>query len=189
MLPRLFDNRRVYILGGGPSLDRDTCDRLRGLHAIVINSTAWLAPWAEILFFGDASWCRDHMGLVAAFGGLAVTSSAKAHRRAPEAILVEPPLIPDPAGLTSGHLALALAAAMGAAEIVLLGFDCRTIAGRSHCHNDYAGAWTDSLYRDRVLPTWAGWRQQMTGKGVHVVNATPDSAIAEFRKVTLRNLL
>lgn len=185
-LPKLFDGR-VFILGGGPSLDRATVDRLRGYHVIAINSVARWCPWAEVLVFSDWSWCRDNRPLVDAWPGMIVTSSARAARVLPDHLRVA--LVPPLPGMTSGHLAVDVAAELGAAEVVLLGFNCRTVAGRSHCHDDYAAQWSDTVYRERILPLWAGWRARMEAKGVRVINATRGSAIMEFETASLDALL
>lgn len=185
-LPRLFAGRRVYILGGGPSLTLEIADRLRGLHVVVVNSTARLAPWAEVLFFGDWRWFADNRPIVDPWPGLAVTTCTRAARTLPRLHLVGPPEVAT--GLTSGHSALDVAAAMGAAEIVLLGFDCRTVAGRSHHHDDYRVQAPESLYRERILPMWAGWGERMRQKGVAVINATPGSALDEFPRADLGEL-
>ena len=127
MLPQLFEGRRCFVLGGGPSLTREVCDRLRGRHAIVINSTARLAPWAEVLFFSDAGWFRDHRGIVDPWPGLVITASLKAYRRALDRLhLVRPPTVKAETA-TSGHHALDAAAALGAVELVF----SASIAGRS----------------------------------------------------------
>jgi len=179
MLPRIFESATVHVLGGGPSLTRETCDALRGLHAIAINSTIRLAPWVECMFFMDFAWFRDHRGIVDPFTGIAVTASRRAKKALHRLHLVTPPVI-SAEPLTAGHHAIDVAAAMGASKIILHGYDCRTIDGRSHCHTDYPMQWTDGLYRDRILPLWRGWGERMRRKGVDVVNASPDSAIGEF---------
>ena len=54
--------------------------------------------------------------------------------------------------LSSGHLSIEVAIAIGATELVVLGYDCRTVAGRSHCHDDYPGKWREERYRETLLP-------------------------------------
>lgn len=78
---------------------------------------------------------------------------------------------------------------MGAVEIVLLGFDCATIGGRSHCHNDYPVQLPNKLYRDKIAPMWKGWRARMERKGVRCINATPGSALDEFERMALEDVL
>ena len=72
---------------------------------------------------------------------------------------------------------------------MLLGFDARVVNGKSHCHDDYAMVWPSDLYPERVLPMWSGWNQRMLAKGVKVLNASPGSAIEEFERAPLSDLI
>lgn len=141
-------------------------------------------------------------------------------------------------GRTSGHSAIALAVAMGAKRVILLGFDMRLVLRDEnavypdpqpgsasekailrdpshprwnemyaryfeHHHSDYAiqqpkrdveiyerefipsfGPYTNSLGR-RVI----GWNECAQRIGVEILNATPGSALKEFRQVSLDEVL
>lgn len=200
-LPRIFAGERVFVLGGGPSL----CDQLRfsrrrdnsqeivarlpAERCIVINSTARLMPAAAVLVFSDWGWFSSHRPIVDSWPGIVVTTCARAARVLPAKLhLVAPPIVMAET-MTSGHHALDVVAAMGAAEIVLLGFDCRTVDGRSHHHDDYPVQLPEAVYRDKIAPLWAGWRSRMERKGVRCVNSTPGSAIDEFTRMALDEVL
>jgi hypothetical protein len=73
---------------------------------------------------------------------------------------------------------------MGAARIVLLGFDMRIADGRSHCHDDYESR-DPNLYETDFRPAFEGWNAAAFRAGVEVVNATPGSALTEFAVVDL----
>lgn len=187
MLPQLFEGGTAHVLGGGPSLTRELCAELPAESCIACNSTIKLKPTAAVLYFSDYKWFRTHRPIFDQYRGHVVTASVRAKKvfaMDKHFHLVRPPTIPM-AVTTSGHCAVDVAAAMGAKRIILHGFDCRTVEGRSHCHDDYAMQWSDSLYRERILPMWKGWRERMERRGVTVLNATPGSAIDEFERVNL----
>ena len=188
MLETRFFNETVFILGGGNSLTAEIAARVRGKATIVINSTARLAPWAEVLFFMDWPWFRDHRPIVDAWPTDVVTTNARAAKVLPgRVILAQSPQVQSKL-LSSGHHAVDVAIAMGAAKVVLLGFDCRIIGGRSNNHDDY---WhqKDALYRDVFLPMWAEYPTRAAAAGVEIVNASPGSLIDVFPQITLDRVL
>jgi hypothetical protein len=177
----------VFLLGGGASLTQTIADKVRGRNTIAINSTARLAPWADVLFFADYDWFRDHRPIVDPWPGKVITTSRQAHKALPRKLqLIEPPIVQDKV-LTAGHHAVDMAIAMGAARIILLGFDCRIVNGRSHCHQDYYRP--GELYADTVLPMWAEYLERARQRGVEIVNASPGSAINFFPIVPLDRII
>lgn len=185
---REYAGETVVLLGNGPSLADVSPEAVRGRRLIAINSACrWAAPIAtetDMLFFHDNSWNANHPALAAAWPGTVVTSNRYAAARlAPRALRLDVTALteavrvhPDATHASSGHTAAALAAAMGAHRVVLLGFDGGPRGGRAQWHDDYRE--TDiCVYADRMLP---GWRDLVPGLariGCAVVNATPGSAI------------
>ena len=91
-------------------------------------------------------------------------------------------------GRSSGHTAVALAIAMQARLVVLLGFDMRGLNGRSHFHDRYRN--NDlAMYAREFVPSFDGWDAAARALDVTVLNATPGSALDEFRKVNLADVL
>lgn len=91
-------------------------------------------------------------------------------------------------GRSSGHKAVGLAIALSAKRIVLLGFDMRVVDGRSHFHDAYQ-ARDPALYEQSFIPAFRGWNEQAKAAGVEVLNATPNSALEEFSRVDLDEVL
>jgi hypothetical protein len=142
-----------------------------------------------VLVFADYGWFRNHRPIVDPWHRRVITVSRRAKKALPDEVeLVKPPLV-SAHSVTAGHHAIDIAAALGARRVVLLGLDCRTIEGRSHCHDDYPAAWSDRLYAEKILPMWHGWNERMRRKGVEVINATPGSALDEFPGVSLDRAL
>ena len=178
----------VFILGGGSTLTAEIAETVRGRPTIALNSTVRLAPWAKVLFFMDWPWFREHRPLVDYFPGAVLTISRRAAKVLPDKIqLVAPPIV-QPKLLSAGHHAVDVAIAMGARRIVLLGFDCRIVNGRSHCHDDY-GHQKGELYGDVFLPMWAEYPARAAAAGVEIINASPGSLIDVFPQISLDLIL
>ncbi len=183
-----FVGETVVIVGNGPSLADFRPEQVAGHRLIAINhACAWAAPVArtdDFLFFHDNSWNENHPALAAAWPGVIVTSNRYAAARlAPRArrldvmALTEAVRIhPDATHASSGHTAAALAAAMAAVRVVLLGFDGGFRGARSAWHDAYREA-DDTVYRERMLPGWTDLVPGLARLGCEVVNATPGSAI------------
>ena len=93
-------------------------------------------------------------------------------------------------GGTSGYAAVNLAALKGARRVVLLGFDYGLIGGRHHYHDAY------SWHHPANDQSWAFWARrfdamadELLRTGVVVINASPQSAIGCFRKMSIEDAL
>lgn len=80
-VPREWPGETVFIVAGGPSVLNYDLNMLRGRRVIVINSSCFAAPWADILYFGDWRWWNEapNKAAVAGFGGRVVTVSQTMH--------------------------------------------------------------------------------------------------------------
>jgi len=213
----IFAGQTVFCLASGPSLTHQVADQVRGRPTIVVNSSLGFAPWATALFFTDCSWYEPRRQRVAEFGGLVFSMCKLARRELPEKVklirTVGDPDLPcefPPAGSgqvrqgrTSGHTAVSLAIAGGAARAVLLGYDCRLVDGREHCHDEYLidgrlhyenekddPRWNNKReYPTVLVPGYSGWKAAASRAGTEILNATPGSAITEFDFVDLAETL
>ncbi len=187
----------VFLLGGGPSLRDFDVQRLRGRRVMAINCSCAICPWAEFLYFTDTSWFEHRRTLVAAWPGTVITASRVAKAALPEKLkriqLVTQPdfTIGEPVlkfGRSSGHTAISVAIAMGAARVILLGYDMQIVGGRSHHHNEYHTE-DIKLFRDDFLVHFQGWGEAARRIGVEVLNCTPGSALAEFPMRSIDDVL
>lgn len=91
-------------------------------------------------------------------------------------------------GGNSGAGAVSLAAHFGARRIILLGYDCKYGAnGARHWHGDHPA----ELRNATSLPKWRGQFSEIAGHlvGVEVVNATRDTALTVWPRVSLEEAL
>lgn len=157
-------------------------------------------PWADVLFFTDSGWYDSHRSLVDNWPGLVVSFSRAAKRENPDKIhrvigetrnrFRNLGATSIRQGRSSGQSAIALAVALGAATVVLLGFDMKPDeAGRTHEHDDYDRPTHPTIFANEFLPAFQGWNQQALDAGVRILNATVGSAITEFPLVNLKEFL
>ena len=188
----IFAGATVFILGGGPSLRGFDFSRLAGRRVIAVNEAIKHYPAADLLYFWDDPWFRANEALVLARHGLTATGSRAAAMQEPRLCYIQldarAPLQRSAQavrkGRSSGHTAVALAVACGAARAVLLGYDMRPVDGRSHFHDSYAMRDPDRMSGE-WLPAFDGWCSGALAVGCEIVNATPGSALTEFPMVDL----
>ncbi len=213
----IFAGQTVFCLASGPSLTRDVAELVKGRPTVAVNSSASLAPWATVLYFTDCSWYEPRRQLVADWPGLVCTMCKTAKRELADKVkllqCVGDPDLPcefPPVGSglvrqgrSSGHTAISLAIAMGAAVPVLLGYDCRVVDGREHCHDEYLVGGRRDYETEKEDPRWnnkreystvfapgyRGWNDAAARAGVSILNATPGSAITEFDQVDLADIV
>lgn len=179
----------VVCIASGPSLTPADCEAVHaaGLRTIVTNTTFRLCPWADVLFGFDSAWWREYRKEVeAAFSGARVTCSLAGASFGAQSLYQQPWF--QSFG-NSGTGAISLAVVAGARRILLLGYDCQKTAGKTHWHGDHP----KTLGNAKSLPTWprrfghvAKFAQS---KGVQVVNASRETALACFPRMDLATAL
>lgn len=182
-------DKRVFLIGGGPSLKGFGFQRLRRAGVVVaINDAVKYAPWADCAVSIDTVWIRRTRYRLASFKGQQIgivpqdwggphPSNMQCLRR-----ISGPGFSGDMrsvyTGNNSGYAALHIALQRGAQQIYLLGYD---MTGPGHFHSGYR--WP-CVYGADQYPAWS----QMFGvlaevartRGARVVNCNPGSAIRCF---------
>lgn len=184
----------AFIIGGGPSVRSLDLSVLRGRKIIAINSSFETVPFADILFFADTRWYRAHKLGVKAFKGRVVTLSTTAYDDDRKRIL--PMMAQKVVGLavertklamerTSMQAAINLAVHLGANPIVTIGLDGKAGSkGRTHHHPPHP--WPlrpDCWHAQRA--NLLSMVKPLKRMGIEVLNASPDSAIDFWPRMTL----
>jgi hypothetical protein len=186
----------IVIIASGPSLKPAEVARVKTARdagqcrVCVINTTYQRAPWADFLYACDDNWWTDNKPT---FAGERWTQSPQAAqygaRRCPGKagyiISTNPEFIYF--GGNSGFQAINLAFLMGAARIVLVGFDMDATGGKLHWHADHAGR-----CHNPPMSQFKRWREvvdnaakQLLDMGVNVVNCTGTTALVDWPRATL----
>lgn len=194
VVPKLWPGETCFILGGGPSLEAVNIDQLQGRRVIAVNLAFMLAPWIDVMFFGDRVFGQQFRRelLHGSFGGLRITV---AHQYADEPGFhwvrkdarkygICPRRDSLRWNLSSGACAIGLAAHFGVGRIVLLGYDMRLINDRNNYHTAYDRfrAPERNPYAHFLKP-FPDIARDLHELGIECVNATPGSALQEFKIV------
>jgi len=195
----------VIVAATGPSLTPEVAKACEGRSVLAVNDAHRLFPWAEILYACDSSWWAVHKGCPgfqgekwSSHGGPArirhndKTEAAKRwglnliEGRDGHGFCFEPGIIHY--GSNSGFQAINLAIQMGATRIILVGFNMGTIDGKRHFFGDHpAGLRNASTYGNfiRAFDRAA----KLLPSHITILNATPQSALTCFSKVSLHDAL
>jgi len=182
---------------------------LKPLHdknVIGVNIAFMLGDWVSVLYFSDAGFFRVHKDRILQFKNLKVTDVPQ----------IDPDLEPlttnikrlkrdDRPGLSSqndtirwnfnsGVAAINFAMLAGVDRIYLLGFDMKSKNekdNRTHWHQGFQGYHkpSTSMVFDRFLEWMPQVAHDAELQGVEILNVCEDSAIKEFKKVRLEDVL
>lgn len=202
-VPRLWPNSTIAILATGPSLVREDCERVReaGARIVAINDAHRLAPFADVLYSSDRTWWPHHKG-VPSFAGLKFgigSSPLKANpfHQYPDITVLRNDgydgLSTDPAGLcngqNSGYAAINLAVHLGAARILLLGYDMAWRNGKAHFFGDHVGLAQHEYLYPSFRKHFDTLVDPLLALGITVINCTQASSLQAFPMGDLRDVL
>jgi hypothetical protein len=188
-----------------PSVYSPYMSAIHNKHVIGVNVAYLIGNWIDMVFFGDSGFFERNMDQLANFPGIRITcfSGARScdwvkcvdydtqHRRG---------ISPNPNKVSwnrnSGAAAISIAANTGAKRIILVGFDMKLDdTSRQHWHDIYGRGEIKEPRRIANLPFprhLAGFQEisfDAKKRGIEIINACPDSAITQFRKTTVKELL
>lgn len=209
-VPKLWPGETAVCIASGWSLTPEDVAYVKGkAKAIVINASYAAAPWADVLYVADANpfrWYWEHgpKGTkqfpvpnvpMRDFRGLKFSLTKRSGSWSGVQVLKqgrEEGLSLDPTrlclGMNSGYQAINLAVLLGAARILLLGYDM-TVAkdGTEYWHAPHPHK-KRSPYRgfQRLFPSIV---EPLKKAGVQVVNCSRHTALECFPKMELREAL
>lgn len=196
---RAWPGSTIVCVATGPSLTREDVDMARRIgRVIAVNDAYRYAPWADVLYAADAAWWRHHLARLKDFRGLRFSVEIGA-RGCGASVLLNTGMYgleSRPTGLrsgrNSGYQAINLAVHLGAARIVLLGYDCELTNGQAH----FFGAHPKAL-RTTTLHRFREWRDEMfptlvsplAALGIEIINASARTALTCFARQPIRELM
>lgn len=196
---KLWSGETVVCIGGGPSLTKADVDLCRArARVIAINDAFKLAPWADVLYCCDGKFINHYEG-IRSFTGPKYSLTVNA-RRYPEWIRLAKNMAGglslNPSVLctgatsngNSGFQAINLAVHLGAARILLLGYDMSRHSGKSHWFGEHPNRWAPSNYK-AFLPTFDSLVKPLKTLGVEVVNCSRVTAMKTFPLMPLEQAL
>ena len=188
-----------------PSIYSSYMSAIHGKHVIGVNVAYLLGDWIDLVFFGDKGFFLTHQERLSKFNGLKVSC----HPTASSISWVK--FLPRDKGHVrgistnsrmvswngnSGAAAVSIAAHTGVKRIILLGFDMKLNEGKDqHWHDVYGRGKARDEKKEMKMPFHRHLRgfpeiaKDAKRMGIEILNASPDSAIECFRKVTVKELL
>jgi len=189
-----------------PSAYSPYMERIHKKHVIGINSAFLIGDWIDMVFFGDRGWWLKNRVALAKFPGLKVACHPKPSKYRSEGIKFlgrdrnhKRGISSNPSRVSwnanSGAAAISVAANAGAKRIVLLGFDmCLGANLKQHWHGLYgtANRATDDPKRlpfRRHLGGFSAIAKDAKKRGIEIINVCPNSAIEQFKKISVEEFL
>lgn len=181
---------------------------LHDKHVIGINVAYLIGDWIDMVFFGDVGFFLKHEQKLAEFPGMKVSCHPRADRY--EWIKYTPKDNSHPRGISdnpkmvswnsnSGAAAISIAANAGARRIILLGFDMKLDGDNKQHWHDLYGKIANQNKKDLKRHNRTPFERHLRGfedinkdarrRGIEIINACPDSAIKQFPKMSLKELL
>jgi len=193
-VPRAFPGATIVCVGTGPSLRRADVDACLAAECrvVAINDAYREIPEADVLFAADRKWYDWHQGapdFTRPKYCLERTpyASVRSLRRTGHGGLE---LAPDGlrTGYTSGYSAINLAVHLGAARILLLGYDMqRGPRGEGHAFGEHRDGTVPPF--DMARTAFALLVDPLEALGVAVVNVSRVSSISAFPRAALEDVL
>lgn len=212
-LPKEFDVpddiiQKVLAKNLSPSAYSPYFEPIHDKHIIGVNAAYLIGNWIDMVFFGDKGWWLANREQLAKFPGLKVSCHPKfdsnelaterikylsRDKQHGKGISLNPCTVSW--NLNSGAAAISVAANAGAKRIILLGFDMKLGKdNKQHWHALYGSAGRKEI-NPRKLPFHRHLRgfleiaKDAKRRGIEILNASPESKIECFRKVTVKELL
>lgn len=170
-----FKGATVVCVASGPSLTDEqlSIPYKLGLPCIVTNNTWERVPFAKILYAADTGWWQDNHARIKSDAARWTCSQYAA--KTYNLNLFRASL----GGFNSGLRAIQLAAKLGAARVLLLGYDCH-IQNGTHWHGDHEKLSNPTA---ALCKEWQKYyRRESIKIGAQVINCTPGSALDCFPK-------
>lgn len=186
-----FYGKSIYVIGGGNSFDPKLVKRLPKDRVVCLNSTYKYFNNFLALFWMDSGWHRKN---ASHFEKLSIEKKYYIH--------INKPVVSSQnfewlklasidhkkyskykdtyqiVGNNVGCCVINYLDKMEAKNIYLLGFDCKQVDGKSHCHNEYKFKISDNTYNNIFLPCFNELSKNLINS--KVINCSPNSSIKCF---------
>ena len=193
-----------------PNIYSSYMEVLHDRHVIGVNAAFMIGNWIDMVFFGDKKFYTMYAKQLASFRGLKVTcadyfSNLRGAKENIRYLAKDKQktwgISPNPKMVgwnsNSGAAAISVAANAKAKRIILLGFDMKLDEKQNqHWHNAYKLKGTSGkkntlikLPFKRHLKGFSAIAKDAKSRGIEIINASPDSAIDVFKKMTVEEIL
>jgi hypothetical protein len=193
-MDRKWDGQTVAVLASGPSLTQQQLHAVSAARkagkckAVAVNATALALAHFDMVYAGDFLFWKHYIARIRQAQPNAELWTVD--RNAAERFQLNHIKGVNQPGLgagnhirlggNSGYQAINLAVLLGAAKVLLLGFDMHAPAGRKHWHDDHPHPMTQNQCFEEWLHKFEKLATDLEGEGIEVLNCTPGSALDCF---------
>lgn len=194
VVEKVWPGSTIVCVATGPSLCQEDVDACRGrAKVIAIKHAIQVAPWADVLYSCGADmsrWWHRYGDKLDWYQGLRYTLDPQAAKWAQVLRYTgETGLELDPSALRtgrhSGYQSINLAVHLGAARIVLLGFDATGLEHFFGRHPDHFARPPLETFR----PMYDTLLEPLAALGITVINASRETALTCFPRQTIQEAL
>lgn len=198
-VPKMWPGATVFIIGGGPSVNKEDLTPLSQHRVIGVNSAYRFGPEiVDILFFGDRVFLdKDDREDIRRFPGLKITFIDNVNSHQHGFLMLQRvggAISNNSKQLTwksnSGGPAIDLAVLMGAKKVVLIGYDMKIDGdGKHNFHDVYDHHPQEKVYLDRFARVFPEKAAACRRLGVEVIDTSMEGLLDCFPKRTLISVL
>lgn len=179
-MDRRWEGKTVVCIASGPSLTAEDCALVEqtGLPTIAVNSSWKIARFADIVYAGDPGWWTNYGSEIdipaerwTCAGSIARHLKIHHHRIG--------------GSYNSGSRAVQLAIDLGAARVLLLGYDASVKRG-THWHGEHTK--TRNPDEARCMK-WHKHFAAIDRKGVEVINCSRETELTCFPRMNLEDVI
>ncbi|HBP8874091.1 TPA: hypothetical protein L6676_000324 [Escherichia coli] len=174
----------IACAASGPSLESTDCQTLHraNIPIIAVNNSWQAAPFCSAIYAADCCWWEEHNSTIASpadrWCGDAFTARRLGINYLPSAL---------PGSFNSGQRAIELAIHLGAATVLLVGYDC-SIRHGAHWHGRHTRlANPDSFSVNRWQDEFE--RLKAIFPGVEIINCSRSTRLRCFPKMKLETAI
>lgn len=191
---RILQGQTIVMLAPAPTLTTEAVAATEHLVTVAVGDAYRLAPHARAIYHSDANWWVEHWPKIAKSHPNTLKLSQDPGVPFREVCIMlstgERGFDPDPSflrdGNNSGYACLSAFAHTRPARVILLGFDMHQRNG-AHFFGEHPRGLrkTEPHAFARWIRNFREVRGEYEHMGIDIVNCSPDSDLAAFRKSTL----
>ena len=192
----IVSGRKVFIIGGGPSLKEIDISLLDNRLTVGINVAYKILKNPTALYWCDESWAASEYDFLSKINCFKFTGKHSADgfikdniKSVAGATVLKrtgdfgiDPDCDHVRGNNSGAHVINLLANMKVSDIILLGFDGKILNGKTHWHKGYNLPMNNMIYSDMFTPSICSMATPLKNLGINIINLSTESAIDCFNK-------
>lgn len=187
----------IVVIAPGPSLTQSDCDKAKGSGAKILTiGDAYRLIDGDYHYHCDRKWWDTHLPIAGKAKRYTQVESPDDIKWAEKRGIIPIPGSSEPGlGLerihhnhNSGAQGINLAYLLGGRTIILIGFDMQNTGGKAHFFGDHPAGLRTTNAADHI-PYFDQLASDLQEQGVEVINCSRETALYQFRRATLEQVI